>query len=552
MLLAAAATLFAACGSDSSKSSGTSSPAGDGTAAQTTAAQSTETTEAGAPSTVEQGVVGSESSVEPVKGGTLRMAVYGETAGLDPVKSVGSGTSGGTELGTIYDTLMRYDPETNSYVPQMAESLTPNSDFTVWTLKLRDGVTFTDGTSLDAAAVQFSLQRHIDLKSRHAGLVASIASYASPDPLTLEMTLKSSWSGFPYVLAYMPGMIVSPTAVQAKGDEEFNKSPVGAGPFMLERYAPGEEIVVKANPGYWGGAPYLDSIRFAPIVGAQPMLDGLNAGDIQAAFLREAPVVKAARDAGYEGLLMVQNAGGVLLLNQGRNDQKTIAQDLRVRQAISYALDRDLIDERGDNGTGYPTASLFGKQSIWHTTDATINYDPEKAKALVEEVKQETGWDGSIRFNCTNSPSRVNFAVAVQALLDAVGFKTQLDTSSTVGELTRLVSIDGNFDIACYGLNVGDEAPYIALNQHLSSQSVQNASAFKSADFDALLNELRGAKDDAASKEILGRLQGVWDAEMPAVIYAAIPEFLVWGKNVHGVKPTVKTMGMFDKAFIAS
>lgn len=554
-LLVGATLAVAACGGDDSDSGTDTTAAGTETtvAGGTETTTGSETTEPGGTgSTIDQGPVGStDPDVEPVDGGTLNFAVYAETSGLDPTVSTGGGVAGGIELAAIYDVLMRYDGETNTYVPQLAESLTPNEDSSVWTLKLRDGVKFSDGTTLDADAVQKSLQRFIDRKSRYAPQVASIASYASPDPLTLEMTLTEPWTGFPFVLAASPGLVVSPTAVAEKGDDEFNRAPVGAGPFVLDRYAPGEEISLKRNPDYWNGAPHLEGLRFVPSAGAQGVLDGMGTGELQGGFIREALVVKNALDDGYAGFLTIQNAGGLVLMNSGRNDGTPPTADVRVRKAIAMAIDPELLDERADQGAGYPTADVFGPTSRWHNTPSTLTYNPEEAKKLVEEVKAETGWDGSISYKCSNSPTRINLSIALGAMLDSVGFKTTVDNSYTLADLIRTVQVEGNYELSCWGFNVLDGAPYQGLSLHLLSTSPQNASGFKNADYDALVNQLKTAADDAATQEILDQLQVLWDEQVPAAIFTSTPELVAWNDNVHGITSTVNSIVLFDQAFIA-
>lgn len=564
--------LVAACGNDDDKASDStkaadstsasaastassaapSSSTGSSTGSSTASSAPSSSTGSSAPaeqSKVKQGLVGPEDKATPVKGGTLNFAVYAWTSGLDPAVSTGSGTSGGIELGAIYDELMKYDITTGKYEPQLAESLESDAEGKVWTLKLKANTKFTDGTPLDAAAVEFSLKRHLELKSRHAGLVANIETYEVKDPQTLVMTLKSPWTGFPFVLAYGPGQIVSPTAVQKQGNEDFNKNPVGAGPFMLERYAPGEEIILKANPEYVNGAPNLDGVRFSSLNGAQAVLDGLNSGDIGAGFIREAAVAKKALDADYRGALTVQNLGAVILMNQGRNDKDVITRDVRVRKAIALATNPVVIDQRTDQGTGYPTKSLFGASSKWETK-SSIEYNLEEAKKLVDEVKKEKGWDGSIKYSCINAPTRITQAVTFAAMLDAAGFKTTIDNNKTIGELTAQVQVQGEYELACWGMNAGDDSPYIALSQHLASTSPGNASGYKNPDFDALIGQLRTVKDAAEEQAVLNKLQELADKDIPTVPYGAVPELVAFGKNTHGIVPTVKSQVLLDKAFI--
>ena len=111
-------------------------------------------------SSVTSTAAGPTTTLPPQTGGTLRFGAYQHIAGLDPLVSLGSGTSGGIQTAAIYDTIMRYDVATKTYTPQTAESVVANADSTEWTIKIRSGIKFTDGTDYDAAAVQFGLNRH--------------------------------------------------------------------------------------------------------------------------------------------------------------------------------------------------------------------------------------------------------------------------------------------------------------------------------------------------------------------------------------------------------
>src|SRR5699024_5891840 len=128
---------------------------------------------------------------------------------------------------------------------------------------------------------------------------------------TVVFHLTESWPNFPYMLANTPGMIVSPAAARKWG-EDFGTHPVGAGPFTLARFAPGEEIMLTVNENYWGEQPHLDRLRFVPISGPQAKLDTLNVGGLDAAFLRDPEFIADALRQGYSGYMTIQHAGGVL------------------------------------------------------------------------------------------------------------------------------------------------------------------------------------------------------------------------------------------------
>jgi peptide/nickel transport system substrate-binding protein len=260
----------------------------------------------------------------PVMGGSITVGVFSPPQGFDPIMSSSAhGTIGGMELMALYDTVVSWDPKTGAYVPRTAKSFEPNGDHTVWTLTLKPGIKFTDGTDYNADAVKFNVERHTQPTSRSSSRVilsSFIKSIEVADPLTVKFTLTRSWTGFPFLFTRDVGLIASPTAINAAG-QAFNSTPgkAGAGPFMLKSVKPGESMVFEKNPNYYGGAVPLDSITFVPTTaGAAAALDSLNSGTLDAAFIRAPDVIKSARDKGALTVLSERiPAGNVLDMNSG-------------------------------------------------------------------------------------------------------------------------------------------------------------------------------------------------------------------------------------------
>jgi peptide/nickel transport system substrate-binding protein len=532
-----------------------------------------------APSGGGTALAGSSTTVAPKRGGTITHGVYSETAGLDPVVSNGGGTTGNTEMATLYDTIMQYDRTTNSYTGRTAASLTPNADFTVWTLVLRSGIKFSDGTDYDAEAVVFGLKRHTQFASRSASLVGNIKEYKVLDKLSVEFTLTGRWASFPYVLAYAPGMIPSPTAVRAAcGPNQeirprecgFNLKPVGAGPFVLDSYKPKDSITVKRNDAYWGGEVYLDAIKFVLLVGAPATYEALKSNTLQSAFLREAEVLKRAKEDGTIGgyYEVKQSLGGVVLMNNGkvtcRNGNpagvctgkpdgvvsiETPTADRRVRQAIAYAVDTKVLDQRLNNGTGYPGEEFFQEGSRWKSRAPVSSYDPAKAKELVEQVKRETGWDGSLRVNCHNAQSTSGWPISMEAMLSTVGFKPRMKYDYDLAAMVNDVTVNKAFDIACFGFSVDDEAPEVGLQQNLSSSS--SSMNLSSPELDAQIRAVREAATEPDKLAALEKVQDLWRTEQFSKVWRATGEMIAWNKNMRGVKVTVSTTVLFDKAWLS-
>ncbi len=494
-----------------------------------------------------------------VPGTEITMGMFSETAGLDPTVSSGSGTTGMIELMSLYDTLMRYDQVSKGYVPHLAESVESNDDLTEWTLTLRPGITFSDGTPLDTSVVQSSMERFLrddpSVRNQSRAFVAWIEEYEIHDDLTMTFHLSRPWGTFQYALADEPGMMINPTFVEANGQEQVNLNPVGAGlgPYNIERYAPQEEIVVKAKDDYWGGPVCIETIRFVRIPGAPATYEAFQNDELDVAFLREPRVIFEARENGdgENGWTFLQNSGGTLLINNGVRGSTPPTTDVRLREAIAYALDTDVLDERANEGTGSPTSSMLSEKSLFWDDElfAPVEPDIERARQLVQEVKDETGWDGSIRMICHNAPSRIDWAIAAEALLEAAGFDVDLDNDGTVLDMVGAVLVQADFDLSCWGFNVADETPFIPLLQ-FHSEASNNRIGYNDPEMDAALETLAGATNNDQIQASLAEMWRVWRQSWPSVIYETTEELLIWKPNVKGIVPTQASGLMFYDAYI--
>ena len=184
---------------------------------------------------------------------------------------------------------MKLKPD-GSAEPYMAESMDSPDGGQTWRLGLRDGVTFTDGTPLDAHAVIVNVQRHIDkVSSPGHRFTEPIESMRAVDPLTVEFRLKSPFGLFPMAFAGSfttgsLGTIISPAALQQYGDQIAN-NPVGAGPFVLGNWTRDSRMVLTRNPNYWQeGMPYLDGLEFRPLPDTETRYASIENGDVDLIF----------------------------------------------------------------------------------------------------------------------------------------------------------------------------------------------------------------------------------------------------------------------------
>ena len=277
--------------------------------------------------------------------------------------------------------------EDGALEPYLAESLEPNAELTEWTLTLRPDVQFHDGTPLDAQALKTIFDDY--LKAPGANTAASLAEVTSldvVDDLTAVYRLSQANAAFPELLISPPGWPFSPTAAAAAG-EDAGAEPVGTGPFRFVSWQRDSNLVVEKNEDYWQeGLPHLDKITFRPIPDEDTRLASLQSGDVDVMqSLRQGTVIRARDLEGVDNYEHLgSNSGGGTL-----NTSKPPFDDLRVRQALAYALDQEaLIEVLGGAGVTPPTTQFYSEDSPYYSekvAEAYPSYDPDKARELIDD-----------------------------------------------------------------------------------------------------------------------------------------------------------------------
>ncbi len=539
-------------------------------------------------STGSTGGSASTAALTPQKGGSITVSMFSETRGLDPAASSGSGTAGGTELSQIYDTLVRWNPDTRSYDMRTAASVTSNATGSEWTIKLKSGIKFRDGSAYDAEALRFNFERNmttVNSSTSRAWLnyvVGDSKNVTVVDPLTVKVILKVADAGFPALLAHSPGMLVSPTALKALGDptaadykakyDAFNLKPTGAGAgaFEVESFTKGESLVLKRSTSWYGGEAYLDTIKFV-VLSSDKGVDGLKTGTVNVAFLRTpVSVANSKAEKATGGIDNVIQAGDLLLVNQGTKltckdakpaplctgqpdgqiTTKPATANPLVRAAVAAAIDPAVINTRVNDGKALPTTALFQKDFSDTPGVEGIKADPAAAKKLLDQAKA-AGFDGKIRVLCTNQPERVALAQTLETQLKAVGFdvtaRSDLDTAAQITEIVT----NKDYDIACWGLSVpNDETAPLSLVQNFWSASPNNRVGYANPEWDAGLNVLLGARDATARKAAYKTMADLWNKDVPSVVFNAVIERIAYQNKVHGVYANESSMFYLDKAWI--
>jgi peptide/nickel transport system substrate-binding protein len=447
----------------------------------------------------EGAVTQTSATGDPVEGGEITVALEAETNSWLPGQGIFN-QPGVNVAYAIYDPLM-HRTEDGALEPYLAESLEPNAALTEWTLKLRPDVQFHDGTPLDALALKTIFDDHLTAPGANtAASLAEVASLDVVDDLTAVYRLSQPNSAFPELLISPPGWPFSPTAAAAAG-EDAGAEPVGTGPFRFVSWQRDSNLVVEKNEDYWQkGLPHLDRITFRPIPDEDTRLASLQSGDIDVMqSLRQGTVIRARELEGVDNYEHLgSNSGGGTV-----NTSKPPFDDVRVRQALAYALDQEaLIEVLGGAGVTPPTTQFYSEDSPYYSeevAEAYPSYDPDKAQELYDDYVDDpdrsdglpVGTDLSFTYSCPPDPSLNEVAQLVQSLYGAIGAQVELEQVEQATWIQKMLTRD--YDTGCTRVGA-DRDPYLVFDAAFTDGPL-NMTAFQSPEIDEQLDVLRTTTD---------------------------------------------------------
>lgn len=351
----------------------------------------------------------------------LVLALGSEPVSLDPQDATDGISYDATEL--IYDKLVTFDKDMK-LVPQLAKEWTTSDDGKKMTFKLQQGAKFQDGTPVNAEAVKASFERILNKDNK----LARYSLYAEfVDKVVADSEYQVSFElKFPYApalstFAHPSGAIVSIKGVQEKG-KNFNKQPVGSGPYQLKEWVSGDKLVLVPNNEYWGEKPKLKSITIKPIKENAARALMLETGE--ADVIAPVPATDIERLKGNDKVnVTVYPSNRNLYI--GMNTQKAPFQDVKVRQALNYAVDKETIVKKILLGQAQVSQAAISELTWGYSPAGAYPYDPEKAKKLLAEAGVQPGttiklWTPEGRYLMDRQ-----IAEFVQANLEAIGFKVE-------------------------------------------------------------------------------------------------------------------------------
>jgi peptide/nickel transport system substrate-binding protein len=501
-LAAAAALTLAACGGDDGDATTETTAASATSAAPTTAATSTSAStsaESSAPPSTAAPASSTSAAPDeetPTQGGDATVLVFNEIGSVDPVTATGAAGADGQRMFALYGALVAYDAAAAETQPVLAESLTHGDDLASWTLTLRDGITFSDGTPFDAAAVKANWERAKDPanRSQAIGLANSMSALTAVDARTLQITLAAPNAHFDNGIARQALNYIASPAAFAGGT--LPTTPVGAGPFLLESWLRDDRMELTANPDWKGSdGPYLDRLTFRIVGDETQRVDTFTTGDADLFFTAVPASVEQAMDEGAAGYASVAVSGGGTVVF---NTASAPFDDVRVRRAIAIGVDAAAVVDAIRPGAVVATNPVV-ESSPWHTPDADYPaYDPDEAQRLFDEYRAETGSDVSFTLGSFQQTENIAVAEFIQTALNQYeGVDVQVDAADAPTATGRVLQRD--YQAHLWGFPVLDADP--GLFNALHSGLPTNVTGYTNAAVDALLDEARitTANDERAT-----------------------------------------------------
>jgi len=472
-----------------------------------------------------------------------RILVYAKAAdprGLDPAYV--EDAESGKIIVNVYENLVKYKPGSTDLQPCLATSWTQSSDGTVWTFKLRKGVTFHDGTPFNAEAVKFSVERQLPPNATDDMPYASftfepVKKVEAIDPYTVRFTLNKPYAPFLANLAMaLAAPIVSPAAVKKYG-ADFNFHPVGTGPFKFERWDRDQQIVLVKNAKYWGKKALVDkviykttkesSVRASELMtGAVDIIDGVDPNDV--------------KKLESSGLKVIKNPGMNINYLSFFCHRKPF-NDPRVRRAISMAIDRDKIVKYLYQG--YSQTANGPLPSFIPGYDPSLKpvaYNPEQAKKLLAEAGAPNLSFTFLTYSVARSYNPVNgqkLAEAIQADLLKIGVRTNIKVYPW-SEYKDAVFKAEEGDACFYGWigDNGDADNFLSLFDSGQIDSSLNSSKYSNPKVDQLLKKGTLTLDPKARVKIYQDLQKILVQDAPWVFISHSLDMAAYRPNVKGFK----------------
>jgi peptide/nickel transport system substrate-binding protein len=471
----------------------------------------------------------------PKEGGSLTYGLEAETGGGWCPTSERLAASGIMVEAAIYDTLVQPN-EKNVMVPFLAKSVDHNADYTQWTIKLRDGIKFHDGTPLTADAVKTNVEAW-RVGQLYSSIYKDVTDVTVNDPLTLTITVSRPWLAFAGYL-YLDGRAGIVAPAQLANPDTCASNLVGTGPFTLDHWTVNQELVVNKNPDYWQKdskgrqLPYLDKITFKPIAEASQRVNSLVGKQLDVMHTSDGQQVDALDQQASQFNLMKETPGRRETRYYLMNVAKPPLDDIDARMAIATAIDREQINEIRNNGVYDISNGPFDFKVPGYVKNPGFpKHNLKKAKALAKKYKDAHGGQFSVVLEHTNDPANSAEAQLIKEQLAQAGIDATLKQDDQTAFVVAAVS--GNFSIMLWRQHPGDDpdGQYVWWN----TGSLVNFGKIADPELQALMDQGRSEMDPAKRKSIYQQVDKLFGKKVYN-IWAYYANWTVGAqKNVQGL-----------------
>ncbi len=448
-------------------------------------------------------------AASPEYGGRLSLTGEIDARGFDAIKTR-SLAGGGRLIARLVMEPLFDRGENNELVPALGLSAINSKDGKTWTITLRQGVNFHDGTPFNADAVVSHWTRILNPENRFRGLLMlrPVESVEKISNFEIKFHLKHAWTPFTRFLTNPSGftaLIPSPTAVE---NDTQNLSPVGTGPFIFKEWKRGDHLLVTKNSGYWQqGKPYLDEITFRAIPDHAARYAALASGQANVMITdRAMHVKKLEKDSEFNKYPLVWRGSGIIVLN----NKKPPLDDVRVRRAIALAW-----DQKQYLSMSFKNIMPFAEHWLGDAVNCKdVGYpfpDVEKAKKLIAEY----GKPVELEYVHTATNRGKEAGIIMQQMMKKIGVKITPVPSDYPGLFKRIRS--RKFDMTSWGIpGASDMEPITTAILH--SKSPWNVSKYANEEMDNTLIELRMTTDSEKREEILCSIARKVNSEVPFLL----------------------------------
>src|SRR2546430_677179 len=484
------------------------------------------------------------------RGGAFVIALSDNVKTIDPIGSPSVDAASERVRSLMFNSLVKKD-EKFDYVPELASDIQRSDDGLTFTFTLREGVTFHDGRPFTSADAKYTLDTVLAstfakaasfFEGSGANKTSYVKSIEAPDAKTLIIRLNKQWTGL------LPNLV--PIAIIPKDSYESQKThPLGTGPFKFKSYDSSQQVVdMEANANYYDGAPHIQNLRARVISDSNAMQAELRSGRVDIAPLPTSLSPDAIKSLDGDPNLTVHQSNGSNLSLLTLNTAEAPLDNVKVRQAIAYAVNRESMIRDLLQGQGKIAHSILPEESWAYTKGQTYQFDPAMAKKLLDEAgfRDPDGDGPQMRFSkpiifriSGSSASARQYAGVIQNYLKDAGIPVSIETS----ELNVLFETlrRGQFQMT-YGQWVGGNQDPIFYRDLFASSEIptetrasRNRSRYRNPELDQILGEAANTYDHAKAQPLYARAQEIVSRDLPVFPLWYQANMVIARKNVGNI-----------------